>query len=244
MAFFIQACTPSPERMKKLLEENPDIVFNAIEKNPGAFFETVSKANRLAQEEGQSGQMERELSRVREELASPADVKIDESRIVGDKSAPVTIVEYMDYNCGYCGRAHSTMKELQEAFPGKIRFVSKHLPILSPTSSTAAEYVEAVGLQDRSKAHKLHSRILENQADFRQGGEEFLKKAAQELGVDMARLERDRKSDRVKKLIEADTKEAREYDFSGTPGFFVNGAAIYGAYPLEFFKTVVEEIIN
>lgn len=237
------ACTPSASSMKKLIEENPDIVFAAIEKHPGEFFEVVEKAGSAAREKAQSGSFEQELDRIKQELKKPAEVSIVADRVVGPADAAVTVVEYSDYNCGHCGTAHQTVEALKEKYGKDIRFVFKHLPILAPTSRTAAEYTEAIRMQDPVKAFEFHAQLFENQGDLRQGGEGYLKKLAKKVGADVAKVEKDKKSAKVKATIEADVAEARKYEFSGTPGFMVNGAAVRGAYPQPFFEQVIDMIL-
>lgn len=240
----LTACSPPASSLKKTIEENPDILFNAIEKHPDKFFEVVQKAGRAAQEKQQANQFDGELKRIEEELKKPAEVKVDVARVHGNESAPVTIIEYSDYNCGHCSRAHETMAMLKEKYGEKVRFVFKHLPILAESSMTAAEYTEAAMLQGKDKGYKFHSEIFSNQGDFRQGQEEFLKKAAKKVGLDVARLQKDRKSKEVKDRITSDKEEAKKYEFNGTPGFFVNGAAVHGAYPPDFFVKVIDKILG
>lgn len=240
---FMAACTPSPTALQKTMEEHPEIIFAAIEKNPDKFFEVVEKAGQQAREKQQAGQFDRELDRVKEELKKPAEVTVADNRIVGKADAIVTVVEYSDYNCGHCGDAHKTMDALKAKYGDKVKFVFKHLPILAPTSRAAAELVEAVRLQDPDKAFALHEELFSSQGDLREGGEKFLKAALKKVGADVGKAEKDRKNPKVKETIDADIAEARKYEFSGTPGFLVNGAAIRGAYPQPFFEQVIDMIL-
>src|SRR5690606_21805108 len=99
-------------------------------------------------------------------------------------TAPVTIVEYSDYNCGHCGSAHGRIKRLKEEYGDKIRFVFKQFPVLesrTKTSMMAAEYAEAVGLQSADLKYKFHSEIFDNQGDFHERGEDFLKEAVKKV---------------------------------------------------------------
>lgn len=234
----------SASSLKKTIEENPDILFNAIEKHPQQFFEVIEKAGQAMRSRGQEDQFKQELARVEQELKSPAEVDVDDSRAHGPKDAKVTIVEYSDYNCGHCGTAHRTMEALKEKYGDKVRFVFKNLPILAPSSELAAKYKEAIALQSADKAYEFHAAVFENQGDLRQGGEDFLKETAKKVGADMSKLAKDVKSSKVEKLIEADTAEARKFEFNGTPGFMVNGAAIRGAYPEPFFVQVIDMILK
>lgn len=237
---FLGACSPPASSLKKTIEENPDILFNAIEKHPEKFFAVVEKAGQEARAKASEGRFEEELKRVEAELQNPADIKVDDARAHGPKSAPITIVEYSDYNCGHCGTAHKTMEALKAKYGDKVRFVFKNLPILAPSSKLAAQYKEAIALQDSEKAYNFHAKIFEKQGDLRQGGEDFLKKLAKEVGADMSKLQKDLNSKAVEERIAADVEEAQKYEFNGTPGFMVNGASIHGAYPPDFFIKVID----
>jgi protein-disulfide isomerase len=240
----LAGCSPPASSLKKTIEDNPDILFGAIEKHPDKFFEVVEKAGQAAREKAQSGQFEKELDRIKEELKKPVEVKVDDNRIIGNKAAAVTVIEYSDYNCGHCSTAHKTVMALKEKYGDKVRFVFKHLPILAPTSRVAAEYTEAIRFQDPAKAYEFHHEIFENQGDLRQGGEEFLKKTMKKIGVDVAKAAKDKSSSKVKEVLEGDVAEARKNDFNGTPGFLVNGAAVRGAYPQAFFEQVIDYILS
>jgi len=244
-ALGLVACSPSATSLKKVLTENPDILHAAIEADPKGFFDTVQKVQGKAREQSMADQMSGELKRVQEEMKTPKEVAIDETRaVVGPAGAPVTLVEWADFNCGHCSTANDTVKTLLEAYPGKIRFLYKHLPILAKESKTAAEYMEAIAMQDKEKAIKFKHEVFAGQRELREGGEEFLKKMAKKVGADVAKVQKDRKSTTVQKRIESDVAEAQKYEFNGTPGFMINGASIHGAYPADFFKKVIDGILG
>lgn len=243
----LSACSPTASQLQKTLEENPDALFSVIEKHPNKFFETVRKAQIAAQEAGQAEQLKEEVKRVISELKSPKKPVVEEARVNGNPNAQITIVEYSDYNCGHCGRAHETMKRLKEEYGDKIRFVFKHYPVLDArthTSMMAAEYAEAIGLQSAELKYKFHSEVFENQGDLHERGEEFLKSAVKAAGADLAKVQKDRKSKTVKDRIKQDMDEAQKFGFNGTPAFLINGAALPGAYPYEAFKQVIDHILS
>jgi protein-disulfide isomerase len=106
----------------------------------------------------------------------------------------------------------------------------------------AAQYLEAIRLQNPKAGWKFHDMIFENQSKLKSGNEAWLKKIAKKLGMNMKRLAKDVKSDKVKARIAADMKEATKFGISGTPGFILNGIPIKGAYPLSHFKKIVGEL--
>lgn len=241
----VVACSPSASQLKKVMQENPEILHAAIEADPKGFFDVVQKSQGKAREQSMAEQMESELKRVTEEMKSPKEIVIEEDRaIVGPATAKVTIVEWADFNCGHCATAAESMKKISEEYKNDVRVVYKHLPILAKESRTAAEYMEALAMQDKSKAIKFHGELFANQRELRGGGEEYIKKVAKSVGADMAKLQKDRKSDTVKKRLENDIAEAQKFEFNGTPGFMINGAAIHGAYPYDFFKKVIDTVLS
>jgi protein-disulfide isomerase len=244
-ATFLVACTPSADQLKKVMKENPDILHAAIEADPKGFFEVVQKVQGTARDQQMEDQLAEEVTRVMKDMKSPKTVNIDDSRaIIGPKTAKITIVEWSDYNCGHCSHAHETVEKIVEEYKDQVRVVFKHLPILSKESRMAAEYMEAVALQDAAKAIKFHDAVFSMQREFREGGEAFIKKIVKEVGADVAKAQKDRSGSVVKKRIDGDVAEAKGFEFNGTPGFMVNGAAIHGAYPHSFFKKLIDSVLT
>ncbi len=235
-------CTPSASQLKKLVEENPDIVFGAIEKNPAKFIDVVNKAAREAQGKAREQEEKDEMTRMEDEFKNPKKPEINSDDVVfGNASAPVTIVEYSDFECPYCGRGYQTIKQVMKEYGDKVRVVFKDLPLeFHPMAMPAAKYFQAIAKQDPKKAHAFHDMVFENQADLKKDGEKFLEKTAKKVGADMAKLKKDKDSDGIKKIIDTDMAEAKKFEFSGTPGFLINGVSVKGAYPFEFFKKIID----
>ncbi|MGE0526737.1 MAG: DsbA family protein [Bdellovibrionales bacterium] len=242
LALFVAVGCTSKQQIEKAIEENPDIVFNAIKKNPRKFVEVVNEAVRSAQETAREDEAKQEQARLEEEFKKPKEAVIEDGRVIfGPKDAAVTIVEYSDFQCPYCSKGYATVKEVMKEYGDKVRIIFKHLPLdFHPMAMPAAKYFEAIAMQDHSKAQKFHDKIFENQKDLNQGGEKFLEKTAKELGVNMAKLKKDLDSEDVKKRIEADMAEAKKFEFSGTPGFLINGVSLRGAYPFPEFKKIID----
>ncbi len=241
----LSGCSVSDEQLKKAVEKNPDIVFGAIEKNPEKFIEVVNKAAREAQMKAQEKATADE-SKLREaEFANPKKPKIDESRpMKGPKDAVVTIVEYSDFECPYCEKGYRTIQQVLKEYPTQVRVLFKHLPLeFHPKAMPAAIFFQAIAKQSAEKAFKFHDTVFENQNELRAKGDAFMKETAKKIGVDMAKLEKDLKSEDIKKQIAEDMEEAKGFDFSGTPGFLINGVSLKGAYPFPEFKTIIDKFI-
>lgn len=235
-------CSPSASQLKKIVESNPDIVFGAIEKNPAKFIEVVNKAAREAQGKAREQEEKDEMGRMEEEFKNPKKPEIASDAVIfGNTSAPVTIVEYSDFECPYCGRGYQTVKQILKEYPDKVRVIYKNLPLeFHPMAMPAAKYFSAIAKQDPSKAHHFHDTVFENQAELKKDGEKFLEKTAKKVGADMAKLKKDLNSEAIKKSIDTDMAEAKKFEFSGTPGFLVNGVSVRGAYPFEYFKKIID----
>lgn len=236
------ACT-SKDDLKKMLKENPDIITEAIEANPNKFIDALNNAVKAAQEGEGKRREDEEKKALEESFNNPlqAEIRSDES-FRGNKDAPITLVEYSDFECPFCARGYNTVTELMKKYDGKIRFVYKHLPLsFHPQAMPASQYYEAIRLQDPKKAWEFHDRIYNDQRKL-QNGEAFLKAIAKDLKVDMKKLEKDIKSEAVQKRIDADMAEAAKFGFQGTPGFLLNGIPVKGAYPASHFDGIIEEL--
>lgn len=240
---FATACTTSKDDLKKMLKENPDIITEAIEANPAKFIDALNNAVKIAQEGEGKRREEEEKKALEESFNNPLqpEIRADES-FRGDKDAPITLVEYSDFECPFCSRGFSTVMELMNKYKGKIRFVYKHLPLsFHPQAMPASQYYEAIRLQDPAKAWQFHDAIYKNQRAL-QNGEKFLEAEAKKLKVDMTKLKKDVKSEAVQARIDADMAEAAKFGFQGTPGFLLNGVPVKGAYPTSHFEGLIEEL--
>ncbi|HLD74958.1 MAG TPA: thioredoxin domain-containing protein [Bdellovibrionota bacterium] len=242
VSFLVLSCSPSPQQLKEVLAANPDIILDVIKNNPAQFVETINVAFQHAQLRKQQDQM-RELAAEREgEFKNPKKPEVlAERAIAGSNSAPITIVEYSDFQCPYCSRGYDTIKKVQQKYGDRVRVIYKHLPLENhPLAMPAAKYFEAIALQDTKKAYQFHDKLFENQDKLNIQKEKYLESVAQALGINMKKLKQDLNSEIVRKRIEADAVEARKFSFTGTPGFLVNGVSIRGAYPLSEFESVIE----
>ncbi|MNJ92548.1 Disulfide bond formation protein D precursor [compost metagenome] len=242
LALALTNCAPSSKQLKEAIEKDPSIVFVAIEKDPEAFIEVVNKAAQNAQKKAQEKAVAEESTKRDEEFKNPLKPEISDKRVIfGPKDAKITIVEYSDFECPYCSKGYATVEEVMKAYPKDVRVVYKHLPLdFHPLAMPAARYFEAIAMQDHAKAEKFYKEIFENQGDLRTKKEGALKDAAKKVGADMKRLEKDLKDESITKIIESDMEEARKFNFSGTPGFLINGVSLRGAYPFSEFKEIID----
>lgn len=242
LALALTACT-SKEDIKKMMKENPDIITEAIEANPDKFIDSLNNAVKKSQELMAKKRDEEEGKALEESFNKPLEAVIRPDEMIrGPKDAPLTLIEYSDFECPFCARGYNTVMELMEKYKGKIRFIYKHLPLsFHPQAMIASQYYEAIRLQSEEKAAEFHDRIYKDQRKL-QGGEGFLKALAKEVKADMGKLAKDVKSEAVQKRIDDDIAEAGKFGFQGTPGFLFNGIPVRGAYPASHFVDLVEKL--
>jgi protein-disulfide isomerase len=157
--------------------------------------------------------------------------------VKGPALAPVTIVVFSDFQCPFCSRVEPTLKQVEQAFPGKVRFTWRHQPLpFHPNAMPAARAAEAARVQ--GKFWEMHDKLF---ADQQALSDATYSKYAKELGLDLARFQKDAASEAAGKRIADDQALAAKVGASGTPTMFVNCRLISGAQPFEKFKAMVEE---
>jgi protein-disulfide isomerase len=241
-------CAPSAPQLKKVMEENPDILYSVIQKDPKKFLEVVNEAAQKARQAEESKMMEEENKKREEEFANPKVPEIAANRAInGPKDAPITIVEYSDFQCPYCRRGHQTVEQVMAAYPGKVRVIFKQFPIdrIHPHAMAAARMFEAIAMQDPEKAYKYKNEVFTNQDKLNvrddKEADKVIEGFAKSVGANVAKAKTDAKSEAVTKIIDADRAEAEKFGFSGTPGYLINGVSLKGAYPVEEFKVIIDK---
>ncbi|MBN9148544.1 MULTISPECIES: DsbA family protein [unclassified Nitrobacter] len=153
---------------------------------------------------------------------------------LGNKDGDVTLVEFFDYNCGYCKRAMADMLDLLKADP-KLKVVLKEFPVLGPGSVEAAQVAVAVRMQDPGgkKYLDFHQRLLGGRG---QADKARALAAAKEAGLDIARIEKDMNSPEVRATLEENFKLAEAMGMNGTPSYVIGKQVVVGAVGLSTLK--------
>ncbi|WP_413575520.1 DsbA family protein [Bdellovibrio sp. HCB290] len=239
MFIVLSACASKETQIAEYLKKNPKAVFDVIEDNPEQFVEVVNRAARKAQENRQEKQYSEMKKQQEEQLKNPLRPELQDSRrLIGDKSAKITIVEYADFQCPACGMAHSALKEILKKYDGKVQFYYKHFPLdFHPMAEPAAYYYEAVFKQDRVKARKFYDLVFEKQREMK--GVDFLRGVAKKVGADMNQLAKDVQSEQVRNLVKQDMSEFEKLGFTGTPVTVINGVALHGAQPAAEIERII-----
>ena len=155
----------------------------------------------------------------------------------GAKDAPVTLVEYTDFQCPFCSRVQGTLAELMKRYDGKIRHVFKQLPLdMHQQARFAAE--ASLCAADQDKFWLLRDWMFQNQKSINR---ETVDAKAAELGLDMERFKACVDGKTHAANVQADLEEARGFGITGTPAFLVNGRVVTGAQPTETFARMIDE---
>ncbi|MBX7101898.1 MAG: thioredoxin domain-containing protein [Myxococcaceae bacterium] len=168
--------------------------------------------------------------------APPLKVAIDGSPVHGSSEALVTLVEFSDYQCPFCSRAHNTVKQLEQDYGAKLRVVMKQNPLsFHPNAKPAALAALAAG--EQGKYWEMHDKLFANQQAL---SPDLYEKTATELGLDMAKFKADMESPKLQQIIDRDQAQAGKLGANGTPAFFINGRSLSGAQPIDRFKALID----
>ncbi len=163
-----------------------------------------------------------------------------EDHTIGPADAPVTLVEYGDYQCPYCGMAYPIVKRAQRALGNELRFVFRNFPLAEahPHARLAAQAAEAAGAQ--GKFWEMHDTLFENQDALEA---EDIMGYAESLGLDTARFARDLEAETFAKRVRDDFRSGVKSGVNGTPTFFMNGARYDGSWAnVESFIGALREL--
>nr|CRH07179.1 Protein of unknown function. Containing thioredoxin fold [Candidatus Magnetococcus massalia] len=178
-------------------------------------------------------------------LAAPAEPRYSvRSRptedAMGPKDAPVTIVEFSDFECPYCRRVQPALEEVKKAYGDKVRLVFRHFPLsfhkLAPKASLAS-----MCAGDQGKFWPYHDKMFEEGVDLQPAG---LQAAAKALKLDMAAFDKCLSDEKYDDRLQADMAEASRLGITGTPTFLINGIKISGALPFAMFKQRIDTALE
>ncbi len=155
----------------------------------------------------------------------------------GASSAPITIVEFSDFQCPYCSRAEETVTKVLKAYDGKVRVVYRDYPLpFHAQAEKAAEAAHCAG--DQGKYWEMHEKLFANQKALEPAA---LKGYAKDLSLDQGKFDKCLDSGDKAKVVETNKKAGEKVGVTGTPAFFVNGYQLSGAQPFEEFKSIIDQ---
>ncbi len=243
----MQTTSPSPHRLKILNWLTPVLLVIAVVLLSAVVARSVALATlqeALAQQVA--------LPSGAANNAAPAASAVDMSQIsirpanrLGSPDAPITIVEFSDFQCPFCGKVErEAISQLRDQYvrSNRISIVYKHAAFLGDESTWAAQAAECAA--DQGQFWKYHDLLFARQDGENKGA--FTKEKwlglAQEWELDLTRFEPCLNNDETLARVQADIQEARAMDVRGTPTFFLNGQPLVGAQPLAAFEKMIAEV--
>lgn len=234
------------------------LVFNALTVRPPLDTAAVQQASRNGVLEALATAQANQPEAAPESVvqATPAanpDAPVDmgsfalrEANRKGDPAAPITIVEFSDFQCPFCRRAYDqVLPQIVRDYvdTGKATLVYKHTAFLGPESSWAAVAAECAA--DQNRFWDFHNLLFNRQNGENQGAfsKDKLLSFAAELKLDLTQFEPCLNNDETLARVQADTQEGRQAGVTGTPTFFINGRKIAGAQPYDRFRAIIEPLL-
>ena len=205
--------------LRDVLRTNPEIVVEAIE------------AYRAKQEAAKQQKAREALASRRKELDGGAMTPIG-----GNPKGTVTVVEFFDYQCGYCKRVFPSILALLQS-DKRIRYVFKELPILGPVSMIASRAAVAAWKIDRTKYMPFHTALMASRGQLSEGKIMLL---AKDSGIDPKQLQKQMKEPEVYQELQNNLNLAQSLNINGTPAFVIGNRIVPGAVPLEELKRIID----
>ncbi|MBM3554255.1 MAG: DsbA family protein [Alphaproteobacteria bacterium] len=215
----------TPEQEKAIRE----ILRDTLIKNPDILVEAM-RALEARQKEQQEEDNQKALKTSRNELYDDPD-----SVVGGNPKGDITLVEFFDYRCGYCKRAHVTVEELKKS-DGKLRVIYKEYPILGPDSVIASR--AAIAVRKSPKYLAFHDALMRAKGQL---DEASVLQIAAEVGLDAKQIKADMNKAEVTAVIRRNHALAEKLGISGTPAFVVGDSIVPGAISLADMKALVKE---
>ena len=208
--------------VRDYLIENPEVIVEAL---------TVLRQREQAAEAEAASES---LSNLRDELE-----QAEHDPVGGNPEGTITLVEFFDYNCGYCKRVNATLKALIEANPD-LRVVYKEFPILSATSMTAAKASLALNELYPEKYETFHRQMLDRKGSLQSDDEVWQAIAALD-DVDVEAIKAESEKDWVEQTLAENHQLAKQLKITGTPTFVVGNSILRGAYPQGDIQAAIDE---
>jgi protein-disulfide isomerase len=205
------------------------IVRDYLMKNPQVIFEAARSYQEQQQRQRDENAKAQLMSMSEDVFRDPA------SPVAGNPRGDVTVVEFFDYQCGYCKTVLDDVRQLLKADP-KVRFVFKEYPILGPNSVVAAR--AALASREQGKYLEFHNALMETKGQLDQAA---IERTARSVGIDVERLKRDMAKPEIDQALRRNRQLGDALDIQGTPGFIVGNQIVPGALDLDRLKALVAE---
>jgi protein-disulfide isomerase len=175
--------------------------------------------------------------------ATPAPVEVETAGrpVRGPADAEVTMVEFVDFECPFCGSyARETLPRIESEYGDRIRYVSRHFPLTIHADAAAAARAAECAFE-QGRYWEYHRRLFADQGSLDAGG---LTAHARLLGLDLGEFDRCRESAATRAVVEKDLADGRSYGVTGTPTFFIDGQLVRGAQPFEQLSATIDAALE
>lgn len=224
--------------IEKYMRDNPvsdKVIESYLIENPEVLISSLEKFQRDQQLVQQREQAEADIALVTDNQKEIFDDGY--SFVAGNPDGDITMVEFSDYNCGYCKRAHTEVAKFIEA-DGNIRLVIKEFPILGPGSTLAGRAALASSLQDGGEKYgAFNDALMKHRGSH---NEASVMKIAEEVGLDIEKLEVDMQSPEIDAMVKRTYALAETLSINGTPAFVIGNQVVRGFVPADEMKKLAE----
>lgn len=225
LALHVSAEALNDEQFSKMMES-----YLKSEKGRNAFAAALEDYAKRKQFEAQEAQFK-----------NPVKIDVGSSPTKGPAGAKITIIEFSDFQCPFCRKGRDTMNEVAKLYPNEVKLVFKHFPLpFHKEARPAAKASYAAGKQ--GKFWEMHDIMFDNQQDLAKP--DFYAQQAAKLKLDVEQFKKDMASPEAEAAVAADEQVGKKNGIEGTPGFFVNGVPVKGAYPAEYFKSIIDRLLS
>jgi protein-disulfide isomerase len=229
------ACGPDARAAEASTDEDRirTIVREVIRENPELIYDTLNQYAAERKQKQQEQQLEASFqNRIEDTVA-------DHNPRKGPADAPVTIIEYTDFQCPYCARGARTLDQVLKRYPDQVRVIFKNLPLKMHDQAEAAARA-ALAARRQGKFWEYHDLLFQKASVLK---DDIYADLAGSLGLNVEQFKADMTSAEVAAELRADLDRAKALGLRGTPRFLVNGVQIRGAYPPEYFAMVIDRLL-
>jgi protein-disulfide isomerase len=206
--------------VREYILAHPDVILDSLR--------AYEAARRAEEEKGAAAALAASREAIERDPAAP---------VAGNPNGNVTVVEFFDYQCGYCKRVLPVMQELLKTDPN-VRFVFKEFPILGPESVTAARAALAVWATARDKYVPFHTALMQSRGGL---SEERIMETAKGVGLDVAKLRSAMAEPAIEETLQRNLEVGRAINVNGTPAFLIGGRLVPGALDLETMRRQIAQ---
>ncbi len=237
------------EQVPDATEEEISAFYEGQKERIGRPLEEVSEQIRQVIHQSKTQQYRQEYTKrlradVKVEMLLPQprmEVAIDPSRVIGPEDAPVTIVEFSDFQCPFCQRAYPVVKQIMEKYDGLVRLSYRDFPLsqMHGQAQSAAQAAQCAG--EQGKFWEFHDLLFENFNQLSMGS--FIEHAMI-LEMGLGEFQQCMESGKFLAVVEKDFQDGRMAGINGTPAFFINGIVLTGAQPASAFEAIIESELS